>query len=88
MAICQPTFLVSKKLVDGTHESNRIEVFSPDEVAMVHVINGVVRRWCLVGDDPVTEKYYDHRRVQIEGLIERFAGLFAIDLLTYSILSE
>jgi hypothetical protein len=66
----------------------REEVFSPDEIAIVHITNRVARRCFLMGNDPVTGKNYDHRKRQIEGLFERFAGLFAIDLLTYSILSN
>jgi hypothetical protein len=30
----------------------RVEVFAPDEVAVVHVMNRVVRRCYLLGDDP------------------------------------
>ena len=32
------------------------EVFADDEVAIVHVMNRVVRRCFLLGDDPVTGK--------------------------------
>jgi hypothetical protein len=34
----------------------RAEVFAPDEVAGVHVMNRVVRRCDLLGDDPVSGK--------------------------------
>ena len=34
----------------------RVEVFAADEVAVVHVMNRVVRRCFLLGDDPVTGK--------------------------------
>lgn len=67
---------------------NREEVFAPDEIAIVHVMNRVVRRCLLLGTDPYTGINYDHRKVQLESLFERFAGLFAIDLLVYSILSN
>ncbi len=43
----------------------RAEVFAPDEVAIVHVMNRVVRRCYLLGDDPVSGKNYDHREVMI-----------------------
>ena len=43
----------------------RAEVFAPDEVAVVHVMNRVVRRCYLLGDDPVSGKNYDHRKVMI-----------------------
>ncbi len=39
----------------------RADVFAPDEVAVVHVMNRVVRRCFLLGDDPVTGTNYDHR---------------------------
>jgi hypothetical protein len=34
----------------------RAEVFAPDEVAVVHVMNRVVRRCDLLRDDPVSGK--------------------------------
>ena len=52
----------------------RVEIFSPDEVAIVHVMNRVVRRCFLLGDDPVTGKNYDHRKQWIEDLLKRFAA--------------
>ena len=39
----------------------RAEVFAADEVAIVHVINRVVRRRFLMVDDPITGKNYNHR---------------------------
>jgi len=44
----------------------RAEVFAPDEVAVVHVMNRVVLRCHPLGDDPVSGKNYDHRQVMIE----------------------
>jgi hypothetical protein len=41
----------------------RAEVFSPEEVAIVHVMNRVVRRCFLLGNDPATGKNFDHRKV-------------------------
>ena len=37
----------------------RAEVFAPDEVAVVHVMNRVFRRCYLPGDDPVSGKNYE-----------------------------
>ena len=42
----------------------RAEVPAPD--AVVHVMNRVVRRCYLLGNDPVSGKNYDHRKVMIE----------------------
>ena len=66
----------------------RVEVFAADEVAVVHVMNRVVRRCFLLGDDPITGKNYDHRKVWIEDLLQRFAAAFGIDLLIFAILSN
>jgi len=45
---------------------SRIEVFCPEEVAIVHVMNRVVRRCFLFGNDPITGKNFDHRKIWIE----------------------
>ena len=67
---------------------SRVEVFSPDEVAIVHVMNRVVRRCLLLGNDPVTGNNYDHRKVWIEEQLQRLAACFGIDLLCFAILSN
>ncbi len=66
----------------------RVEMFSPDEIAVVHVMNRVVRRCFLMGKDPVTGKNYDHRKDWVETELKRLAGGFGIDLLCYSVLSN
>ena len=35
---------------------SRVEIFAPDEVAIVHVMNRTVRRCFLLGNDPLTGK--------------------------------
>ena len=60
--------------------SARVEVFGPNEIAIVPVMNRVVRRCFLLGDDPVTGKNFDHRKAWIEDLLKRFAASFEIDL--------
>jgi len=66
----------------------RSEVFAPEEVAVVHVMNRTVRGCFLLGNDPVTGRNYDHRKEWIEGELERLARHFGIDLLGYSVLSN
>ena len=66
----------------------RAEVFAPDEVAVVHVMNRVVRRCYLLGNDPVSGKNYDHRKVMIELQLQRLAGAFGIELLGFAIMSN
>jgi REP element-mobilizing transposase RayT len=66
----------------------RVELFAADEVAVVHVMNRVVRRCFLLGDDAVTGKNYDHRKQWIENELQKLAGAMGIDLLGFSILSN
>ena len=66
----------------------RAEVFSPDEIAVIHVACRVVRRCFLLGNDPVTGTNYDHRKQWIEDELKRLAGGFSIDLLGFAVLSN
>lgn len=66
----------------------RAEVFAADEVAIVHVVNRVTRRCFLLGDDPVTGKNYDHRKIWIDEQLVQQARHFGIDLLCQAILSN
>jgi REP element-mobilizing transposase RayT len=51
-------------------------------------MNRVVRRCYLLGNDPVSGKNYDHRKVMIENQLQRLAGAFGIDLLGFAIMSN
>jgi hypothetical protein len=66
----------------------RVEVFSPDEIAIVHVTNRTVRRCFLMGDDPLTGKNFDHRKAWMEDELRHLAAHFGIDLLCYAIMSN
>lgn len=66
----------------------RAELFTPREIAIVHVINRVVRRCFLLGEDPESGKNYDHRKQWIEEKLKHLAAYFAIDLLAYACLSN
>ena len=66
----------------------RAEVFAADEVAIVHVMNRVVRRCFLLGDDPVTGKNYDHRKQWIDDQLVQQAKYFGLDLLCQAIMSN
>ena len=66
----------------------RADVFAPDEVAVVHVMNRVVRRCFLLGTDSLTGKNYDHRKGWIENLLKQFAAQFGIDLLGFAVMSN
>ena len=49
---------------------------------------GAVRRAFLCGEDAVSGKSYDHRKQWIRERLEFMASIFAIDLLTYTVLSN
>ena len=66
----------------------RSEVFDPDEIVIAHVYNRTVGRCFLMGDDPVSGKNFDHRKVWIEQYLKQFAAQFGIDLLGIGILSN
>jgi REP element-mobilizing transposase RayT len=66
----------------------RAEVFAPDEISVVHVMARVVRRCFLLGDDPLTRKNYDHRKLWIEDGLQRLSAAMGIDLICFAILSN
>lgn len=67
---------------------SRAEVIDPHEVTVAHVISRTVRRCYLLGDDAMTGKNYDHRKLWIENTLRHFAAHFGIDLLNFAILSN
>ena len=66
----------------------RAEVYDSAEIAIAHVYNRTVRRCFLMGDDSVSGKNFDHRKVWIEEYLQQFAAAFGIDLLGFAILSN
>jgi hypothetical protein len=66
----------------------RVEVFAADEIAVVHVMNRTVRRCFLFGEDSVSGKNFDHRKVWIDQQLAHQARYFGIDLLCQAIMSN
>ena len=66
----------------------RVEVFAADEIAIVHVMNRTVRRCFLMGDDSVSGKNFDHRKMWLDEQLIRQAHHFGIDLLCQAIMSN
>ena len=64
----------------------RAEVLAPSEIAIDHVMNRVVRRCFLFGDDPISGKNFDHRKVWIEDQLRLQADCFGIDLLGFALM--
>ncbi len=66
----------------------RCELFLPHEISICHVVQRCVRRMYLAGLDEETGKDYTYRREWIRQRLEKLASVFAIDVLTYAILSN
>jgi hypothetical protein len=66
----------------------RCELFLPHEISICHVVQRCVRRMFLAGLDEETGKDYTYRREWIRQRLEKLASVFAIDVLTYAILSN
>jgi REP element-mobilizing transposase RayT len=66
----------------------RAEEFQASEVGVVHVVQRCVRRAWLTGVDDKTGQDYSHRREWIRRRLESLASVFAVDVLTYAIMSN
>ena len=66
----------------------RSEIYSPSEVSILHVCQRCVRRAYLSGVDDFSGKDYSYRKEWIRQRIEKLASVFAVDVLTYAILSN
>lgn len=66
----------------------RSQVFVPDEIAIVHVMNRIARKAFLFGEDSISSKDFSYRKKWIKELVELFAAHFGIDLCHFAILSN
>ncbi len=66
----------------------RNEQFTADEVCIVHAVQRCVRRACLAGVDKTSGKDYSFRRESIRRRMEALASVFAMDVLSYAIMSN
>lgn len=66
----------------------RGESIDPHEVQIIHCIQRCVRKAFLCGEDSSTGQSYEHRRAWIRTRMEFLCSIFAIDCLTYSVLSN
>ena len=67
---------------------NRREVLAEGEIQVVHCVNRCVRRGFLCGLDDLTGKNYEHRREWMRNRLEFLAGVFGIDVLGFSLMSN
>lgn len=66
----------------------RYEITRPGEIAVYHTWSRCVQRAFLFGKDPDTQVDHSDRRGELEKLIKYQAGVFAVDIGNYSILSN
>jgi len=66
----------------------RAEQFDPAEISIVHVVQRCVRRAFLAGVDPVSGKDYSFRKEWIRRRMEALASVFAVDVLSYAVMSN
>ena len=66
----------------------RSEQIDPNEVCVVHVVQRVVRKAFLAGVDRDTGTDYSFRKEWIRRRMEALASVFAVDVLSYAIMSN
>jgi len=66
----------------------RGEILDPAEIQIVHCVQRCVRRAFLCGSDPLSGKSFEHRRQWMRNRLEFLASIFAIDCLTYTLMSN
>lgn len=66
----------------------RREIVHEDEVGVYHCVARCVRRAFLCGDDPLTQQSFDHRKTWIRQRLEELAGIFAVDVGGFAVMSN
>ncbi|MBM4077621.1 MAG: hypothetical protein FJ267_18495 [Planctomycetes bacterium] len=67
---------------------NRTEICASDEIQVFHLINRCVRRTFLCEEDVTTGKDYSQRKEWIRSRLEEQAGIFALDVMSFAVLSN
>jgi hypothetical protein len=61
---------------------NRRDVFDPNQVMVFHCVQRTVRRAWLCGQDPLSGKSFEHRRIWIQDRLKELSANFGIDCLS------
>ena len=68
--------------------SPRRDLVDATDGGVYHCVRRAVRRVWLCGQDPVTGKNFDHRKVWIQERLAFLAGQFSIDICSMAIVSN
>jgi hypothetical protein len=66
----------------------RRQIVDESQVGAYHCVSRCVRRAFLCGDDRFTGKNFDHRKVWMQERLETLAGIMAVDVLGFAVLSN
>ena len=66
----------------------RHEIVAEGEVGVYHCVARCVRRAFLCGKDPVSGRDFEHRKSWIQNRLEELAGIFAVDVCGFAIMSN
>ncbi len=66
----------------------RSQLISYSDTLFYHITSRCVRRAFLCGQDPLTQKSYEHRRQWIEDRIRLLSSVFSIEICAYAVLSN
>jgi hypothetical protein len=66
----------------------RKEIFDETVVGVYHCVSRCVRRAFLCGTDDFTGRNFDHRKVWMQLRLEVLAGIFGLDVLGFSLMSN
>lgn len=66
----------------------RADIYRPDEIATVHTIATIVRKYYLLGEDALTGLNNSHRCEWVTSQIKEQAKYFGIDILSHAIMSN